>query len=179
MPQAPQSSCARPYRSFHLHSLGARLQYDDRCECRVPPALRGSSSERHDSVDPVATSTIVRVWMNEPATDVPPCTPMSTSQKARSFQPLNVRNRHLTTDRGVKARQSATATRCRHLHVAEHSIDRCGARKQLPTLAFAELQSAKLLQCWQKDRNHRHEPLAAHAIPRFPQCCERVFDVVP
>ena len=33
-----------------------------------------------------------------------------------------------------------------------------------------------LLQCWQKDRDHRHEPLAAHAIRRFPQCCERVFD---
>src|SRR5215217_8793448 len=45
------------------------------------------------SVQPVATSTIVRVWMNEPATDVPPCATMSTSQKpgAGSFQSLNVR----------------------------------------------------------------------------------------
>jgi Membrane dipeptidase (Peptidase family M19) len=34
---------------------------------------------RH-SVQPVATSTIVSVWMNEPATDVPPCATMSTSQ---------------------------------------------------------------------------------------------------
>ena len=86
-------------------------------------------------------------------------------------------DRHLTTDRGVKARPSAPAARCRHLHVAEHSIDRRGAhRKQLPMLAFTELQSAMLLQCWQKDRDHRHEPLAAYAIRSFPQCCERVFD---
>jgi hypothetical protein len=43
-------------------------------------------SGRH-SVHPVATSTIVRVWMNEPATDVPPCAAMSTSQNpgAESF----------------------------------------------------------------------------------------------
>lgn len=50
------------------------------------------TSGRH-SVHPVATSTIVRGWMNEPATDVPPCATMSTSQKpgAGSFQSLNVR----------------------------------------------------------------------------------------
>src|SRR6266511_26552 len=50
------------------------------------------TSGKH-SVQPVATSTIVSVWMNEPATDVPPCATMSTSQKpgAGSFQSLNVR----------------------------------------------------------------------------------------
>src|SRR5215211_3699767 len=36
---------------------------------RLPSRL---TSGRH-SVHPVATSTIVRVWMNEPAADVPPC----------------------------------------------------------------------------------------------------------
>ena len=47
---------------------------------------------RH-SVQPVAISTIVSVWMNEPATDVPPCATMSTSQKPGGgpFQSLNVR----------------------------------------------------------------------------------------
>jgi hypothetical protein len=47
---------------------------------------------RH-SVQPVATSTIVRVWMNEPATDVPPWATMSTSQKPGGglFQSLNLR----------------------------------------------------------------------------------------
>jgi hypothetical protein len=40
----------------------------------------------------------------------------------------------------------------------------------------AQLQSAMLLQCWQKGRDHRDEPLAAYAIRGFPQCCERVFD---
>jgi hypothetical protein len=47
---------------------------------------------RH-SVQPVAISTIVRVWMNEPATDVPPWATMSTSQKPGGglFQSLNVR----------------------------------------------------------------------------------------
>src|SRR6266550_8929237 len=78
---------------------------------------------------------------------------------------------------GIKARPSAPAARCRHLHVAEHSIDRRGAhRRQLPMLAFTELQSNMLLQCWQKDRDHRHVPLAAYAIRSFPQCCDRVFD---
>ncbi|MGY4345251.1 hypothetical protein ACVWXM_001715 [Bradyrhizobium sp. GM7.3] len=47
---------------------------------------------RH-SVQPVATSTIVKVWMNEPATDVPPWATISTSQKPGGglFQSLKVR----------------------------------------------------------------------------------------
>src|SRR6476659_3192920 len=50
------------------------------------------SNGRH-SVQPVAISTIVRVWINEPATDVPPWATMSTSQKPGGglFQSLNVR----------------------------------------------------------------------------------------
>ncbi|MEH2711669.1 hypothetical protein DXU06_45025 [Bradyrhizobium elkanii] len=45
------------------------------------------------SVQPVATSTLVNVCMNEPATDVPPCATMSTSQNpgGGSCQSLNVR----------------------------------------------------------------------------------------
>jgi hypothetical protein len=41
----------------------------------------------------VAISTIVRIWMNEPATDVPPWATMSTSQKPGGglFQSLNLR----------------------------------------------------------------------------------------
>ena len=47
---------------------------------------------RH-SVQPVAISTIVRVWIKEPATNTPPWATMSTSQKpgAGLFQSLNVR----------------------------------------------------------------------------------------
>ena len=51
-----------------------------------------TSSGGH-SVQPVATSTIVKVWINEPETVVPPCTTISISQKpgGGSFQSLNVR----------------------------------------------------------------------------------------
>jgi hypothetical protein len=41
---APRASSAqpRPHRSFQRQSLGARLRHDGRCDCRVPPGLRGS-----------------------------------------------------------------------------------------------------------------------------------------
>ena len=42
---------------------------------------------------PIIVAVMPEVWMNEPATDVPPCATMSISQKpgAGSFQSLNVR----------------------------------------------------------------------------------------
>src|SRR5215216_515825 len=86
-------------------------------------------------------------------------------------------DRHLTTDRGVEAGPTATAARGGHLHVAEDSVDRRGThREQLRLLAFAELQPAVLLQCRQKGRDHRHEPLAAHTVRRLPQGRQRVLD---
>jgi hypothetical protein len=55
---------------------------------------RAIARHHRQAFGPVAaTSTIVSVWMNEPATDVPPCATMSTSQKPGGglFQSLNVR----------------------------------------------------------------------------------------
>src|ERR1700736_4980395 len=71
-------------------SLGNRL-----CACFIASTTNEPSrvtNGRH-SVQPVATSTIVSVWMNEPATEVPPWATISTSQKPGGglFQSLNVR----------------------------------------------------------------------------------------
>ena len=48
---------------------------------RLDHELASRVTNGRHSVQPVATSTIVSVWMNEPATDVPPCATMSISQK--------------------------------------------------------------------------------------------------
>src|ERR1700752_2893019 len=68
---------------------------------RLPSRL---TSGRH-SVHPVATSTIVRVWMNEPPHRCAAMRPHADLAEAgRRVLPVVERpNRHLTTDRGVKA----------------------------------------------------------------------------
>ena len=68
------------------------LMGDDPVKFGLTSPLSRVTSGKH-SVQPVATSTIVSVWMNEPATDVPPRATMSTSQNpgAGSFQSLNFR----------------------------------------------------------------------------------------
>jgi hypothetical protein len=59
-----------------------------------------TSSGKH-SVQPVATSTRVNVWMNEPVTDMPPCATRSASREARWWITPVVKgpDRHLATHR--------------------------------------------------------------------------------
>ena len=92
------------------NAVGAVLVLLHLLECHVEPfgeSCLGHASFKAQDADVVAdysisgvalssglaTSTIVSVWMNEPATDVPPCATMSTSQKPGGglFQSLNVR----------------------------------------------------------------------------------------
>src|SRR4051794_36079134 len=120
------------------------------------PSRVSISNGRH-SVQPVATSTIVRVWMNEPATDVPPWATMSTSQKPGGglFQSLNVR---IGTSRRIAEIESGTtppAAARRDLHIDEQAIDGSGADGQNTiTVRLAKLQSAMLLEGRQQDRDH-------------------------
>src|SRR5258705_6803423 len=57
------------------------------------------------SIQPVATSTIVNVWINEPATDVPPWATMSTSQNpgGRIVPVVERPDRDFTPHRRIKA----------------------------------------------------------------------------
>ena len=68
------------------HSDGLALLVSDR-----HPAASRTISGRH-SVQPVVTSTIVRVWMNEPPTDIPPCATRSTSQNPGGGSPSRQRS---------------------------------------------------------------------------------------
>jgi hypothetical protein len=83
-------------KALSLSKSAPRMSQGNRL-CARPIASTTSppsrvTSGRH-SVHPVATSTIVRVWMNDPATDMPPCATISISQYpgGGSFQSLNVR----------------------------------------------------------------------------------------
>jgi hypothetical protein len=54
----------------------------DRLDDEAPVTI-----DQRQALDPsVATSTIVKVWMNEPATDVPPCATIRT-HKSRALGP--------------------------------------------------------------------------------------------
>src|SRR5271165_69655 len=131
------------------------------------------------SVQPVATSTIVRVWMNEPATDVPPWATMSTSQKpgGGSFQSLKCPDRHFATDRRIEAHAATTAAGRHELRRAEHSVNRRSTdRENSFSIARVELQPAMPLKRWHQSRDHHHEPLTAYPIRRLPQRRHRVFD---
>src|ERR1700753_366099 len=112
------------------------------------------SNGRH-SVQPVATSTIVRVWMNEPATDVPPWATMSTSQKPghRLVRVMDGGDRHVARDGGIEPGTTPPAATRRDLHIDEQAIDGGGADSQdTITVRLAKLQSAMLLKGRQQGR---------------------------
>ena len=136
------------------------------------------TSGRH-SVHPVAISTIVSVWMNEPATDVPPCATMSISQKPGGGSPVVERaDRHLAPDRRVEADTPTTTARRRDLHV-DRAFDRWSRRSPRATERCSPSPSCNRPCCssaGSKGRDHRHEPLAAHTIRRLPQRRQRVLD---
>src|SRR5438445_11426650 len=78
---------------------------------------------RH-SVQPVATSTIVSVWMNEPATDVPP----DLAEARRRALPVVERaDRNLAPDGRVEACTSPFPPARRDLYIAEQAVDGCSA----------------------------------------------------
>jgi len=82
--------------ALSLSKSAPRISHGNKLCARVIAATTRlpsrATSGRH-SVHPVAISTIVSVWMNEPATLVPPCATMSISQKPGGGLPqsLNVR----------------------------------------------------------------------------------------
>src|SRR5450631_421960 len=104
------------------------------------------------SVQPVATSTIVNVWINEPATDVPPWATLSTSQNPgpRSCQSLNVRI-------GPSSRSD--------FGLNQQAINRgCADAEHQRSTGLVELEPAMPLQRRQQRRNHHLETLAADSI---------------
>src|SRR4030081_3657762 len=111
---------------------------------------------RH-SVQPVAISTMVSVWMNEPATDVPPCATMSTSQKPGGGPvPIVVR---AVRDRAAVGRAEAGtapfAAPRPDLYVAEQAVDGCSPHgENTITVRLAKLQSPVSLKRRQQSRDH-------------------------
>jgi hypothetical protein len=124
-------------------------------------------------------STIVRVWINEPATDVPPWATMSTSQKpGTGLVPVIERaNRDLTPNRRIESGTAPPAAARRDLHIDKQAINGGGTDSQNTiTVRLAKLQPAMLLKGRQQGRNHNLEPLAAHPIRRLLQRRQRILD---
>jgi hypothetical protein len=93
---------AAPWNDDVIHECAVIVEVHPRksqvnklCACFIASTTSEPSRDTSGthSVQPVATSTIVSVWMNEPGIDVPPWATVSTSQKpgGGSFQSLNVR----------------------------------------------------------------------------------------
>jgi hypothetical protein len=138
--------CRRVEPSHRARRVGSIL----RLIASATRLLSRLTSGRH-SVHPVS-SHHCRVWMNEPAVDVPPCGTMSTSQKPAggSFQSLNVGSAPHNGPQS-KRRPGADGRLPHNLHVAKHSVDRrCAHREQSRLLALAELQPAVSRQRWHK-----------------------------
>src|SRR3982074_3241914 len=124
-----------------------------RCNNGMPP------------VQPVATSTIVNVWINEPATDVPPCATMSTSQNpgAGSRQSLNVPigPSHPTADSNPPPLTPSRSD----FGLDQQAINRgCADGEHQRSTGVVELEPAMPLQRRQQRRNHHLETLAADSI---------------
>src|SRR6202008_3484200 len=115
------------------------------------------------SVQPVATSTIVNVWINEPATDVPPWATMSTSQNpgGGSCQSLNVRIGTSRRTAEIKADPPALTASRGNFGLDQQAINRgCADAEHQRSIGLVELEPPMPLQRRQQRRNHYPEPLA-------------------
>ena len=156
-------------------SQGNRLCARSIASTTSPPSR--VTSGRH-SVHPVATSTIVSVWMNEPATRRAAVRHhVDLAEAGRRIVPVVERaDRHLAPDRRVEADATALPPAAAIL-VSTSSRSIVAALTPAPARDRPCRASAGLpLQRRQQRRDHHLEPLAADPIGRLPQRHQRILD---
>src|SRR3981081_1498349 len=122
------------------------------------------------SVQPVATSTIVNVWINEPAPTVTPCAAMGhhvdlTEPRRRIVPVVERPDRDFTPHRRIKANPPPLTTSRSDFGLDQQAINRgCADGEHQRSTGLVELEPAMPLQRRQQRRNHHLETLAADSI---------------